>query len=376
MRWYEYIGLSVLCVYGLCGLFVFFYSLFFRAKSKLPLGLSKKVSILIPFRNEEENIVKCLEGINAQEFSKEKFELVLIDDHSLDDSVNKALNYLQKTDLSFRIIQLHEHDLQGKKQAIIKGVEEASGEIIITRDADSYTNSPHWLSGIASAFEQNNCDLLILPVFLTGNNFIQRFQQFENVTMHLFSFAFTGIKLPFVCSGANLAYKKECFLVLKPYQNNIRVSSGDDMFLLQSFLKNKLSVKVDFDPALAVHTSAESSFNGFIGQRIRWISKGKHIHIVASQLMAVLLVLTNIILLALIVSSFIHPAYLKICLFALLFKCAIDFLLVTLGSAMYKQKTAFGYFFPAFLFSVVYTPLISVISLFVKNRWKQRSISL
>ena len=47
---------------------------------------SLKVSIIIPMRNEEDFIGKCLEGFVNQTYPKEKFEIIIIDGMSSDNS--------------------------------------------------------------------------------------------------------------------------------------------------------------------------------------------------------------------------------------------------------------------------------------------------
>ncbi|MEO8759735.1 MAG: hypothetical protein ABI388_01850, partial [Bacteroidia bacterium] len=62
----------------------------------------------------------------------------------------------------------------------------------------------------------------------------------------------------------------------------------------------------------------------------------------------------------------------KFCLFALIYKCIIEFLLLFLGGIMYRQKINLAYYLPAFVVNLLYVPMVSMASIFVKSKWKGR----
>lgn len=55
---------------------------------KLPL-----ISIVITTKNEEKNIEKCLWSIQKQNFSKKQIEVIIVDNHSVDDTITIARKY-------------------------------------------------------------------------------------------------------------------------------------------------------------------------------------------------------------------------------------------------------------------------------------------
>ncbi len=316
-----------------------------------------------------------MKGITEQEFPKELMELILVDDNSEDNTVQLADSFLKEKKMSYKLIDLKEHNLSGKKTAIEQGASQALGSIIITRDADTYTKTNLWLKSIAYQFNDSNIDLVLPPVILSGTSFIQVFQQFENMAITSIGYAFAKLKLPFVCSGANLAYKRESFLKSNPYKDNKHIASGDDMFLLQSFIKEGLSISTTKNSNTVVYTEAEASFKSFINQRLRWASKAKGLKLKTASSIAILLFLTNILLLVYFISSLFSSANINFCLFALLYKCIIDFLLLFLAAIMFKQKSNFVFYIPAFIFNLFYVPFISMASITVKPSWKGRKIN-
>ncbi|HEX7415340.1 MAG TPA: glycosyltransferase [Bacteroidia bacterium] len=383
MNWLDIIVIAVLSVYTLFIVVPIFVLLFDGRDEKLYLYIyrftpKEKISIIVPFRNEAGVILNCLKGIIEQEFPKELVEIILVDDNSEDDTKQLAESFLKEKQVTYKLINLKEKNLTGKKTAIEQAVLVASGSIIITRDADTYTKSNHWLMSIAYHFRNRTSDLLLAPVILSGSSFIQAFQQFENIAMTCAGYAFTKIKLPFVCSGANLAYRKDSFLKTNPYKENKHIASGDDMFLLQSFMKAQFSISASKNSDMIVYTNAVPNLLGiksFINQRLRWASKVKSLKIKTAWGVASLLVATNLLLLIYVIVGLFSSANSKFCLFALLYKCVIDFLLLFLAAVMYKQKLNFAFYIPAFIANLFYVPFITIASIIVKPSWKGRKIS-
>ena len=371
MIWLEASAIAILSGYTII-IFVSIFVLLFSERENDLAGFipTEKVSILVPFRNEAQNIILCLKGITLQDYPIELLELILIDDDSIDNSKQLVVDFLRDKNISFKIIELKQHNLTGKKNAIEIAVSQSSGSIIITRDADTFTKNSDWLKAIVHQLQ--NSDLVLAPVILSGSSFIQSFQQFENIAITCMGYAFAKIKLPFVCSGANLAYKKESFLKANPYQNNKQIASGDDMFLLQSFMDKGFSISTTKNSNTIVYTKAEKSVSSFINQRIRWASKAKNLHIKTAWLIGSILFLSSVILVIMGVSAFFGGINYKFCLFALIYKCIIEFLLLFLGRFMYKQKFNFIYYFPAFIANLLYMPMVSVVSIVVKSKWKGR----
>jgi cellulose synthase/poly-beta-1,6-N-acetylglucosamine synthase-like glycosyltransferase len=375
MIWLETLVISILSVYTIL-IFVSIFTLLFSEKESdlnrfIP---TEKVSVIIPFRNEENNIIKCLGGIIEQDYPAELMEIILVDDNSEDRSKQLAVSFLEGKLISYRLIDLKKQNLSGKKNAIEFAVAKSSKSIVITRDADTFTSNNLWLKTIAFQFKNSKADLVLVPVILKVNTFIQAFQKFENIAITSIGYAFAKNKLPFVCSGANLAYKKDSFLKANPYKDNKHIPSGDDMFLLQSFMEEGFSISTTKNTNAVVYTYAEKSLSSFINQRLRWASKTKNLHIKMAWFIGSLLFLTNILVLIIAFLGLFNAVNSNFCLFSIIYKCIIDFLLLFLGAIMYKQKINFSFYIPAFIANLFYVPLITIASISIKPSWKGRKI--
>jgi glycosyltransferase involved in cell wall biosynthesis len=111
----------------------------------------RRLSIVIPIFNEEENITPLyrklktvLKGMRA------RYEVIFVDDGS-DDASNEVLQRLAKDDKGLKAIQFRKNF--GQTAAIAAGVEHAQGEIIVTMDGDGQ-NDPQDIPRLLERLEQ------------------------------------------------------------------------------------------------------------------------------------------------------------------------------------------------------------------------------
>jgi len=119
---------------GISGTWVFFIKSMiesFRLSKSTP-----KVSIILPARNEEEFLGKCLESLLHQDY--ENYEVIAIDDSS-EDSTGKIISEFAKK--NSKIIHVSAkpkpEGWMGKNWACMEGYRKASGELLLFTDADT-----------------------------------------------------------------------------------------------------------------------------------------------------------------------------------------------------------------------------------------------
>jgi glycosyltransferase involved in cell wall biosynthesis len=239
----------------------------FKRKKEL---YKTKVSVIVPFYNEQKNIEKCIKGLVYQDIKTTELEIILIDDKSTDKSAEIVKKYAEQYR---RIKYVLNTGSKGKKYALLKGISESAGELIVTTDADCLHNK-YWLASIVEYYETYNPNMIVGAVNLQANQTLfQKFQQIEFAALVATGAGAVGINHPIMCNGANLAFKKSVFLELKdPY--NIKYQSGDDVFLLHKF-KNINEEKIQFlkNREAVVLTKASPTVKHFFKQRFRWVSK-------------------------------------------------------------------------------------------------------
>ena len=347
----------LISVYLLTYLFVIFN--FLKKEEQSKNKEEKAISVLIPFKDESENLKNLIHSLNKLKYSN--FEVIFINDNSSDISIS----IIDNENISFKYAIYHS-EKTGKKKAIELGVKKAVNEYIVTTDADCVVNS-NWLNEINTGFSSNE-DMLILPVIGKNGNMLQNVLSIEQLSL-----TGTYLALPFFNSGANLAYKKAWFNKINPYKND-ELASGDDVFFLHKTIKEKGSIKTVKTFNAAVLTEMPETSKEFILQRIRWYSKSKSFKNKTALIFGFVLVLINVAQVLAYVLPFFDIIFLNACLIYLLLKVIIDFSFLFLVATRFNQKYLLKYFvFTEFLYPF-YVIMIPVLSLFIKPIWKGRQI--
>jgi cellulose synthase/poly-beta-1,6-N-acetylglucosamine synthase-like glycosyltransferase len=260
-----------------------------------------RISVIIPARNEQENIQACLDSVFAQSYPASLFEVIVVDDHSTDRTAEIVSGYSAP---NLRLIRLRDH-LEGsinsyKKKAIETAIGPSAAELIVSTDADC-TMQANWLQTIALFYEQYQPVFIAAPVAIDcSNRFIEFFQGLDFMTLQGITGAAVHKRIHSMCNGANMAYTKKAFEEVGGFSGIDSIASGDDMLLMHKidklypgqvlFLRSKEAI---------VLTQPVNSIGEFFNQRIRWASKaGKYQD--KSMLPVLLLVyLLNVMLLVL-----------------------------------------------------------------------------
>lgn len=239
---------------------------------------STSLSILIPARNEAANIETCLLSILQQDYPKALYEIIVIDDHSTDQTAT-LVNQFQKTYSNLHLICLADipaakNQSAFKKFAIEQGIQQAKGKLIIGTDADCLA-PPDWLRLMAAFYESKKPVFIAAPVnFHQEKSVLEYFQSLDFVGMMGITGAGIHGRFQHMCNGANLAYEKAAFEAVDGFAGIDGKASGDDMLLLQKMIR-QFPDRIGFlkNPGATVRTTAMPNWPSFVGQRIRWASK-------------------------------------------------------------------------------------------------------
>ena len=109
-----------------------------------------KISVVIPVLNEEESIIELYRQISTALKNQKKYEIIFINDGSSDKS-EKAIIDLSNEDKRVKLISFYRNF--GKSAALSEGFKYASGEIIITMDAD-LQDDPNEISNLITKLDE------------------------------------------------------------------------------------------------------------------------------------------------------------------------------------------------------------------------------
>ena len=333
------------------------------------------VSVIVPMRDEENNITHLLYDLVHQSYPSENIEIIVVDDHSSDRSVEVAKSYSSN---NIKVISLPE-DYTGKKAALNFGMKNSKGELIITTDADC-TLGNNWLRSIVSYYLQENPVMILAPVIpLCNSGSIWEKGWKEMRSLELFSLSGStagsaGIGHPVMCNGANLAFSKAVYQDVEHIYANTKIASGDDIFTMLE-LKKKYPGRIHFlkSADASVHTSVSGNLKSFFKQRGRWAAKSRFYKDPAIIFTALIVFGTNLLMLITFIRGFMFYNFLPF--FTLLtIKSLIDFLFLFRVTSFFGEKKLMTWFPIAqgvYFFYVCITILFAMI---IPNHWKGRSI--
>jgi len=237
------------------------------------------VSIIIPVRNESDNIKVCLESIFKQTYPADNFEVIVIDDYSTDPTLRLAREFTQPNllvlDLQQYLNEAGEY-VPNKKKAIALGIKNAKGDLIITTDGDCVMGE-NWLSAMVEFYTSNDYKLVTGPVMVKpARGPFSWFQQLDVMSLIGVTGATIRNSSPTMCNGANLMYAKSTFHEVDGFKGNHDMPSGDDIFLMHK-IADKYPGSIGFAKVYdaCVLTKPEKGICRFISQRKRWLSKSR-----------------------------------------------------------------------------------------------------
>ena len=352
---------------------------------------STHISIIIPARNEAQNIKACLDSIINQLYPKQCFEVLVVDDHSTDSTAAIVTGYAAH---NVKLISLKDFMPDGKlnaykKKAIEIAIAQATGELIVTTDADCIVTS-NWLQTIAGFYEKNNAQFIVMPVCFTGNNnFLEIFQSLDFMTLQGITGAAVHKKMLSMCNGANLAYTKKAFTEVGGFDGIDTIASGDDMLLMHKIFKQyPAGVKYLRSKEVIVHTPPMPSLKDFFNQRIRWASKADQYD--DKRIFGVLLLvyLFNLSLATLpVIAVFYNPAFnvrlypfhfifslVEYWALLLVMKTIIELVFLLPVARFFNQQKLLWLFPLMQPFHIVYTIIAGWLGKFGSYHWKGRNV--
>ncbi len=377
-------GLVILILVGYIALLLQYKKWFSRLQEfQMPNPVSNtniRFSIVIPARDEAGNIGACLQSILANEYPLTQYEIIVIDDFSMDETSNIVKDFGKKY-LNVRLLHMSElipnaAQLNSyKKKAIELAIGKASGDWIVTTDADC-TVGKKWLASFAEYIGQTENVFVAAPVMFSNNgSFISIFQSLDFLSLQGITAASVSAGFHSMCNGANLCYKKSAFYEVEGFKGVDQLASGDDMFLMHKIQK-RFPGKIGylFSRNAIVSTLPMPDVKSFLNQRIRWASKAdsyqdKKIIVVLAGVYAL-----NVLLLLGFVLCFFFPNYILTWLGCVILKVVFEIIFL-IPVARFYDNTPLMLYFPFMEFPhILYTVLAGFLGKFGKYKWKGRTV--
>lgn len=340
-----------------------------------------KATVIVPARNEEENILNCLNSILKINYPKKLLEIIIVDDHSTDNTF-QTVHKFSKINTQFKIIKLadfinNKNTSSFKKQAIETAINQATGELIATTDADCIVPT-NWLQLIVSFYEINKLKFIAAPVnFHNENSTFEKFQSLDFLGMMGVTGAGIQLKWMNMCNGANLAYPKKAFYEVNGFKDIDHIASGDDMLLMQKiaakfpnkigFLKNKNAI---------IKTTAKPTLKSFISQRLRWATKSaSYQEWKITLILAIVFFYCCSILFSFLLIPFFGWPCILLFIFLFLIKSICDYFFLGEMAKYFNRKDLMKKYWPSQIMHISYIVFIGFMgNIKKKYTWKDRRV--
>jgi poly-beta-1,6-N-acetyl-D-glucosamine synthase len=369
------------------------------------------ISVVVAARNEAGRIGALLQALGRQDYPADRFEAIVVDDHSGDYTSEVVSNLMQASPVSqkqgdrlgIRAIKAADYkNPPGKKHALALGISHASGDIILTTDADCIPGAG-WIGRMAGAFSDPATDMVMGPVKLCGSGSFGQLQELEFMSLMGTTGGAAGLGNPVMCNGASLGFRKQAWLVAGGYTRQEKIASGDDMFLMHALKKRRSNTaclpdkerakglsggngKPDAEPQskrknnivfikhpdAVVETGSVRRLTDFFRQRGRWAGKAAAYTDCFTLLTGAVVAGFNILLAFALVFFLVNPGittpgYWIVA--TILVKAFADFLLLFSVAGFFGLRRRLVWFPVLFLAYPLYVVTSIAVGLLRKNKW-------
>ncbi|QOG02809.1 glycosyltransferase [Flavobacterium sp. MDT1-60] len=235
---------------------------------KTDLKPQTSFTIIVPFRDEEENLPNLLNSFSKLNYPTDLFEVILVDDNSREKFQILNCKFQVKIVDNIRVSN------SPKKDAISTAMQHVKTNWVITTDADCIVPQ-NWLLTFDNYIQENQVSMLASAVsYECKNSFLHHFQQLDLTSLQGTTIGSFGLNKAFMCNGANFAYTKSLFEKLNGFDGNNKIASGDDVFLLQKAVE-EFPGEVHYLKAeeAIVITKPTENWKSLFYQRVRWAAK-------------------------------------------------------------------------------------------------------
>lgn len=260
--------------------------------------LRKKVTIVVAARNEEQNIVSCIESLKALEYESELLEIIIVNDSSTDNTLNLIKSHTNNYP-QFKILDLPEtpeNKLKGKLNALNEALKIATGEIIMLTDADCVV-PPGWVSETVKYYSSDNIGMVCgYTRIAQGSPLFSKLQTLDWLYLQSLAAYSSGINQTLSSIGNNLSYSRDAYQAVGGYEN-IKFSITEDLALLRAINntgKYKILYPINYERM--VITRPCQNIKELIRQKKRWFRGGFGINALG-YLLGIVMYITNFVLL-------------------------------------------------------------------------------
>ncbi|HOZ31094.1 MAG TPA: glycosyltransferase [Bacteroidales bacterium] len=364
------ISVISLIIIGFYSVLIIIFALAFVTKKNEINAIPEKssnVSIIVAFRNEAKNLAVLIDSLLKQN-SKGKFEIILINDHSEDNSLEILSNY---KDSRIKLYNLP-NAINGKKAALRYAITKAEWETLLFTDADCLLKE-NWIETMLKKLVSEKFSMVCGPVeFKKSKSIFSSLFQLEFMSLTGSGAAGILLKQPFICNGANYAVTKSVLNEALKSVND-KYSSGDDVFLVH-YVSRKHQVGFVKSDEAVVETLPPQSLSDFFNQRLRWASKTSGYRNYFALFVALITFLASVSIIYNGITAIFCTDVVILFLISLIIKTLSELILMIPVCGFYKKCNLLLWILVLSVLHPFYIVITAVVSQLYKPIWKGRKI--
>ncbi|MHB1050053.1 MAG: glycosyltransferase [Bacteroidota bacterium] len=352
---------------------------FYNGLSRLNIGTNPHrphVSVIIPARNEEKNIIRCLQSLARQEYPAALISLIVVDDHSSDRTVSKVQSFSDSSPFPIIILPVTQFQeiTSPKLRALAHGLQHTAASIILTTDADC-TAPPGWIASIVSAFEERVGVVTGLTVYEKPEHLPALFwgiQFLDFLSYSSIAAGSIGRGKTLIANGSNMAFLREAFDDTGGFERFKHINSGDDSLLAQNITAHGTwQAQFALQPEATITTHPALTLKEFLHQRLRWVGQTAYY----PATMMVFLICTFGLFVALAVTLPLTLVSWNSAPWMILAgKFLIDYFMMKRFTRITRTEAVMKYFIPTALIHIPYILIATIGGYFFSFEWKERSL--
>lgn len=245
-------------------------------KSPRQVGDLPRISIVVPARNEADNLPRLFASLAKLRFDFEKVELIIVNDDSTDETRVIAEKLGAGLPFPVRIIEANHGDdevlPQTKTLPLAQGIDVATGEFILMTDGDCVIQED-WALDMVRHFEPDVglvCGIT-LPDYEESVNKVTRFETVDWSLLLGVCAGMCRLGSPLALIGNNYAVRRACYDAVGTFRA-IEHNRIDDIALFRAVAKNKeWNIAFAVTPGACVKTLPVGDTQAIVKQRYRWM---------------------------------------------------------------------------------------------------------
>jgi glycosyltransferase involved in cell wall biosynthesis len=328
------------------------------------------ISIIIAARNEEKYLPILLEQIANQNYPPGKYEIIVADDRSTDQT-SEIIREFQDKYSNIKAIRIEKENIKlvGKKGALDAAIKAAKYEILAFTDADCLP-SENWLQEINKHFSEETDFVAGYSPLINSSKFLLMLKNLERASIFAVTAGGFAWNWGVTCTARNMAYSKSIFNKVNGFEGIGHLKSGDDDLMLQKMNRHIRKMNFMFTSDSVVFSHDKENLSEHADLESRRASKWKY-YPFSIQLMTLFILLFYSVFIFSLICTIVGTLQLSSFFNLFLIKTIPEFLLLFFFLIRIK-KIKLLWVFP--LAELIYLPYFIFFALkgtFGKFKWKE-----